>query len=258
MKILYIAGEVAPFSDTTDAAKLARRLPEVISETEDHEVRVMMPRYGVVSERRNRLHEVIRLSGADINAGDERDTLKVKVASIPGIRLQVYFMDSVKFFKKKGLHKDRKSGVLFDDNAARALFFARAVFDTTQKLGWSPDVIHASGWVAAFVPVLLRGELADDPLFSSTGCVYTPDETDESITLSAEEAVALELSSDLVGQTLQEIGMNAADAVAYAGEPIDGGPEGVDLLAVMQQEDVTAEEALDYYRPFVVSHELAA
>ncbi len=255
MKVLYIAGEVAPFSETTAAAHLVRLVPDAIqeSEEEDFEVRIMMPRYGVVSERRNRLHEVIRLSGAEINVGDDQDTLKVKVASIPGIRLQVYFMDSLLYFKRKGLHKDRRDGKVFEDNPARALFFAEATLSTARKLGWSPDVIHATGWISGLVPTLVRAA-SDDALFTDTKCVYTPDTVDAEIILSAAEAAAFDLPTDLVGKTLQQIGMEAADAVAYADEFV-GGPEGVDLMG--EDEEIVAR-AKDLYGSLAEQRELAA
>lgn len=255
MKVLYIAGEVSPFSETTAAAHLVRLIPNAIqeSETGDYEVRIMMPRYGVVSERRNRLHEVIRLSGAEITVGEDQDILKVKVASIPGIRLQVYFMDSLLYFKRKGLHKDRKDGKVFEDNPARALFYAQATLSTAHKLGWSPDVIHATGWIAAFVPTLARA--ADgDALFTDTKCVYTPDTVDTKIVLSAKEAKTFGLPSDLAGKTLQQIGMETADAVAYA-DDFKGGPEGTSLIG--EEEEIVAR-AMKLYNSLAEQRELAA
>ncbi len=255
MKVLYVAGEVAPFSQTTAAAHLLRLVPDAIQESEvdDYEVRIMMPRYGVVSERRNRLHEVIRLSGTEIQVGDERDTLRVKVASIPGIRLQVYFMDSLLYFKRKGLYKDRRDGTVFEDNPARALFFAQAAMSTAHKLGWSPDVIHATGWIAGLVPPLVRAA-EDDALFSDTKCVYTPDTTDTRIVLSAAEAAAFDLSPDLVGKTLQQIGMATADAVAYVDDHA-GGPEGTSLIG---EDDEVIARAKDLYTSLTAQRELAA
>ncbi|MEM1116043.1 MAG: glycogen/starch synthase [Bacteroidota bacterium] len=217
MRVLFVAGEVAPFSETTETARLMRALPEALEEHKDVEPRIMMPRYGVVSERRNRLHEVIRLSGAEIAAGEASDTLKVKVASIPGIRLQVYFMDSVAFFKRKGLYRDRKTEEVFEDNPARALFYARAALSTAQKLGWNPDVVHAAGWISAFVPHVLATEFGDDELFSSARSVYTPAQVEgyEPV-LSAEEASALGLPEAWGGRTLRSVGLETAHAVAYA------------------------------------------
>jgi starch synthase len=226
MRVLFVAGEVAPFSETTPTAGLMRVLPEALEEHKEVEPRIMMPRYGVVSERRNRLHEVIRLSGAEIEAGKASDTLKVKVASIPGIRLQVYFMDSPTFFKRKGLFKDRKTSALFKDNPARALFFARAALSTAEKLGWNPDVVHAAGWISAFVPHVLREERGSDELFAEARSVFTPDVVDGyEATLSAEEASELGLPEAWAGRSLRQIGLDTADAVAYAPGDAQGDDE---------------------------------
>jgi len=247
MRVLFVAGEVAPFSETTETAGALRVLPEALQENHEVEPRIVMPRYGVVSERRNRLHEVIRLSGAEIEAGEAKDTLKVKVASIPGIRLQVYFMDSVHFFKRKGIYKDRRSDTVFEDNPERALFFARAALSTTEKLGWSPEVVHAAGWIGAFVPHVLRTEGADNELFQNARSVYTPDGGDAyDPVLTAEQAETLGLPAEWAGQTLRQIGLATADAVAYAGDDAarEGEPDGPTLAA---EADVAAQQAADLY-----------
>lgn len=247
MRVLFVAGEVAPFSETTETAALMRTLPEALQEHHDVEPRIMMPRYGVVSERRNRLHEVIRLSGAEIEAGDSSDTLKVKVASIPGIRLQVYFMDSVTFFKRKGLHKERKTEALFKDNPARALFFARAALSTAQKLGWNPDVVHAAGWISSFVPHVLAEEFADDELFSAARSVYTPDVVEGyAPELSAEEAETLGLPDAWAGLSLRQIGLQTANGVAYAASDAAGEGEPSGPVLGTEPEPAAAEAAALY------------
>ncbi len=247
MRVLFVAGEVAPFSETTETSQVLRVMPEALQEQKDVEPRILMPRYGVVSERRNRLHEVIRLSGAEIAAGDASDTLKVKVASIPGIRLQVYFMDSVHFFKRKGLHQDRKTEAVFEDNPARALFFARAALSTVEKLGWGPDVVHAAGWISAFVPHVLANELGESELFAGCRSVYTPDGPGGySHLLSESEATSLGLPAEYAGRSLRDIGLTTADAVAYVGDDVaaDGEPEGPTLTA---DPETVAETAAALY-----------
>ena len=247
MRVLFVAGEVAPFSETTETAKVLRTLPEALQEHKAVEPRILMPRYGVISERRNRLHEVIRLSGAEISAGGASDTLKVKVASIPGIRLQVYFMDSVHFFKRKGLHADRKSEKVFEDNPARALFFARAALSTVEKLGWGPDVVHAAGWIGAFVPHVIQGELGENELFAGARTVYTPDSPGGyTHTLTAEEAADLGVPAEWAGKTMRQIGLETAHAVAYASDDAAGSgePEGPTLAG---EPEALADEASALY-----------
>lgn len=243
MRVLYVAGEVAPFSKTTRAADLVRHLPEKLQELGGFEARIMMPRYGTVSERRNRLHEVIRLSGTEIPVGERVETLKVKVASIPGIRLQVYFMDNAHYFKRKGVFRDRKSEQIFEDNLERALFFARAALHTARNLGWSPDLVHASGWIAGMVPFLLKNEFGEDELFASAKSVYTPDNAEVEVNMTAEEAERLGLPTDLSGAELREIGLHFADATAFgAGRQVEGG---VDLSGDPAE---AAERAAALYR----------
>ncbi len=251
MKVLFVAGEVAPFSKTTPAARLIREVPERLQEFGDFETRIMMPRYGVVSERRNRLHEVIRLSGSEIAVGDRTETLKVKVASIPGIRLQVYFMDNVHYFKRKGLFDDRKTGTLFEDNPERALYFGRAALTTAENLGWAPDVVHASGWIAGLLPLLLKTEYAERELFARTKSVYTPDAAEVEVQFTAEQATAYGLPADLADRELREVGLAYADAVAYgAGRT---GEDGTDLSG---DPDEAAERAAALYRE--IADEVAA
>lgn len=242
MRVLYVAGEISPFSTTTSVARLARLLPEHLYEREGFEVRVFMPRYGTVSERKNRLHEVIRLSGAEIQVGDNKGTLNVKVASVPGIRLQVYFLDNIHFFKRKGIYKDRKTDQIFEDNAERALYFARAAFDTTAKLGWAPDILHASGWVSAFAPVLLKTELAEHNLFANTKSVFTPDDSDVDIRLTAARAEELNLPEDCADRELRAVGAAYADVVATG-----DAPSWNDAVELVGEDDEILNRAISLY-----------
>ena len=181
-RVLFVAADLAPFTEVSEIAPLARTLPERLQEAGSYELRIMMPRYGIISERKNRLHEVIRLSGAEIVAGEAKETLKVKVASIPGLRLQVYFMENGRHFKRKGAF-DGREGDRYDDNAERALFFGRAALTTIQNLGWTPDLVHALGWAAAFVPYLVRHDPAVAPNLGKAKVLYTPDPFDTQVTV---------------------------------------------------------------------------
>jgi starch synthase len=231
MRILFVSGEVAPFTNHSEMAQLVRTLPEQLYESNGYEARIMMPRYGIISERRNRLHEVIRLSGTDIPVGDGTENLKVKVASIPGIRLQVYFMDNNHLFKRKGIFAGR-DGKHFPDNAERALFFGRAVLETIRKLGWKPDLVHAFGWMSGLVPMLLRTEYAADTLFEETKSVFTPDVVDFHASFSPEMVAALNLPQDdrVLGQQPVDIGRAYADTVLYP-PFLEPDTEGADQMA---------------------------
>ena len=249
MRILFISGEVAPFSKTTDVASIVRSLPESLHESGAYETRSMMPRYGTVSERRNRLHEVIRLSGSEITLGERTETLRVKVASIPGIRLQVYFMDNDYYFKRKGIYADRQ-GKLFEDNLERSVFYARAVIRTIRNLGWQPDLIHAFGWLSGMVPYVLRTEFGDDDLFKDAKVVYTPDAVDFEARIDEAGFANLSLKPDerLIGQEPSEAGQTFADAVLLA-----PGSEGTSTAAFSGDKESEMEEAVSVYQRFANS-----
>jgi starch synthase len=243
MRVLFVSDEVAPFTSLTGLASLVRTLPEMLHENAGVETRIMMPRYGLVSERRNRLHEVIRLSGSEIAVGGEPESLKVKVASIPGIRLQVYFMDNARLFKRKGIFQDR-NGKLFPDNPQRAAFFGQAVIKTISNLGWQPDVVHAFGWLSGMVPYLLRTEYAKHPLFVDSKVVYTPQavEFDGALTAQMISDFGLKPDDSVVGLDPGAIGSRFADATIRM--PSLESPDGAAIDADCFTEDAESDMAL--------------
>jgi starch synthase len=133
---------------------------------------VLMPRFGSINERRHRLHEVVRLSGMNIIIDDDDYPLIIKVASLPGARLQVYFLDNEEFFKRKFMFEDQ-AGKLFDDNQDRMVFFCKGAVETVRKFGWAPDIVHCHGWMTSLVPFYLRTAYKDDPLFKKSKIVYS-------------------------------------------------------------------------------------
>ncbi|MFT6815256.1 MAG: starch synthase [Sphingobacteriales bacterium] len=168
-KILFVSQEMSPFLELTEQAKTARQLPQKMQE-KGFEIRALMPRFGNINERRNRLHEVIRLSGINIVVNNTDNPLIIKVASIPSARMQVYFLDNEDFFHRKTVFTDKK-GVFHADNAERSIFFCIGVLETVKKLGWAPDIIHCQGWMTSFIPVLLKTIYKDDPLFAESKAV---------------------------------------------------------------------------------------
>lgn len=170
-KILYISSEVTPYLPETEISTISRHLPQAMQEM-GSEIRLFMPRYGCINERRNQLHEVIRLSGMNIIIDDTDHQLIIKVASIPAARVQVYFIDNEDFFQRKAIACD-ENGVSFEDNDERAIFFARGVLETVKKLRWSPNIVHIHGWLSAIAPIYLRRIFKDDPIFSKLKIVVS-------------------------------------------------------------------------------------
>lgn len=131
-----------------------------------------MPKYGSINERRNQLHEVIRLSGMNLIIDDNDYPLIIKVASIQSARMQVYFIDNDDFFQRKYTVSD-DDGNEFEDNDDRCIFFVRGVIETIRKLRWVPDVVHVHGWIAALAPLYIKRAFADDPCFRDAKVVYS-------------------------------------------------------------------------------------
>jgi len=170
-KILYITTEMYPYQEDTNLATVVNKMALKMHQ-EGNDVRVFMPRFGQISERKFQLHEVIRLSGMNIIINDLDQPLIIKVASLPGERLQVYFIDNEEYFKRKQYYFDDE-GNPFDDNDERAIFFARGVIETIKKLNWVPDVIHLNGWMSSFVPIYLKTYYETDTYFKDAKIVLS-------------------------------------------------------------------------------------
>ncbi len=171
LRILYVASEINPFLQITDVAEYVRRLPQAMQEL-GAEIRILVPRFGLINERKNRLHEVVRLSGINISVGDEEKPLIIKVASIPNAKLQVYFIDNEDYFQRKSVFFDKEDN-FYDDNDERAIFFCKGVLETVKKLGWAPDIVHCNDWMTALIPLYLKTTYRNDPMFKDTKSVFT-------------------------------------------------------------------------------------
>ncbi|HET6227528.1 MAG TPA: glycogen/starch synthase [Bacteroidia bacterium] len=170
-RVLFVSQEVTPYLDETPMSIIGRKLPQGIQER-GKEIRTFMPKFGVINERRNQLHEVIRLSGMNLIIDNNDHPLIIKVASIQSARMQVYFIDNQEYFERKHILTDKK-GVHFADNDERAIFFCRGVIETVKKLGWSPDIVHLHGWMTSLTALYLKKSFKDNPLFADTKIVYS-------------------------------------------------------------------------------------
>lgn len=171
IRILYVASEINPFLKTTEVADFVRRLPQAMQER-GMEIRILVPRFGLINERKNRLHEVVRLSGINIAVGDEEKPLVIKVASIPNAKLQVYFIDNEDYFHRKSVFFDKEDN-FYEDNDERAIFFCKGVLETVKKLGWSPDIIHCNDWMTSLIPLYVSSTYKNDPIFKDAKTVFS-------------------------------------------------------------------------------------
>ncbi len=181
-KLLFITQEMSPFLELSKISEITRQLPQAMQE-KGFEIRILMPRFGNINERRNRLHEVIRLSGMNIIIDDNDNPLIIKVASIPSARMQVYFLDNEEYFQRKHVFRDKEEK-FYADNDERMIFFCKGALETVKKLGWAPDVIHCHGWLTSLVPAYVKTSYKDDPTFKNSKVIYSLYENTFTETLS--------------------------------------------------------------------------
>ncbi len=228
-KILYISQEITPYLPETEMSEISRYLPQGVQER-GREIRTFMPRYGSVNERRNQLHEVIRLSGMNLVINDTDHPLIIKVASIQAARMQVYFIDNEDYFQRKFVLTDAH-GKEFEDNDERAVFFARGVLETVIKLRWAPDIIHCHGWLTSLVPLYIKKYYYNNPLFRNSKVVYSVYDDDFKNPLNSDfnekllvdgitkEDVSMLETPDFVN--VSKLGIQYSDAVIKGAEKIN-------------------------------------
>ena len=260
-RVLFVTQEMKPYTTLSEISDIVRQLPQYAQE-KGMEIRILMPRYGTINERRHRLHEVVRLSGMNIIVDDEDFPLIIKVASLPGARMQVYFLDNEEFFKRKYIFKDGK-GKVFKDNADRMVFFCKGVVETVKKFGWPPDIIHCHGWLTSLIPLYLKQAYANEPLFKDSKIIYSVYNNSMGDTLGdqfLEKAKINNLTSeDLVnysngqGITLDKGGIFHSDAVVQGSEDIEDLDDLVKnkpLLGYQQEED-RLSAYIDFYKQLI-------
>ncbi len=168
-RILFVSSEVVPYLAENEVSLMSYDVPKMVND-QGGQIRIFMPRYGNINERRHQLHEVIRLSGMNLVVNDLDMPLIIKVASIPKERIQVYFIDNDEYFKRKATFTD-EDGVMYPDNDERAIFFAKGVIETVKKLNWVPDIIHVHGWMASLLPIYMKNYYKNEALFGNTKIV---------------------------------------------------------------------------------------
>ena len=259
-RVLFINQEMLPYIEESEIAKIGRNLPQGIQQ-KGKEIRTFMPRFGCINERRNQLHEVIRLSGMNLIIDDNDHPLIIKVASIQAARMQVYFIDNEEFFQRKFGLRD-KVGKFFDDNDERAIFYCRGVLETVKKLGWAPDIIHCHGWMNAFVPLYIKKVFSENPIFADSKVIFSvyntgfEGELDKNFGNKAIlDGIDVEDITDLNGPTALEVYKYAAkwsDGIIKGSEKLD--PELDEYINSLdkpileyQNEDSYVEEYNNFY-----------
>jgi starch synthase len=259
-KILFISQEITPYLEENELGRFGRYLPQGIQEN-GKEIRTFMPKFGCINERRNQLHEVIRLSGMNLIINDNDHPLIIKVGSIQAARMQVYFIDSEDFFQRKAVFHDKENGKFFKDNDERAIFFTRGVLETVKKLGWVPDIIHCHGWMTSLVPLYIKSSYKKEPIFENSKVIFSLYNNEFKPALDkdfAKKAMMDEITEDAIADYtdtsfvgLNKAAMNAADAVIKASEELH--PDLEDYFDTIDKPKLghqTPEEYIEAYSNF--------
>ena len=226
-RVLFVNSEIYPYLPESPIANIGRYLPQGIQERKK-EIRSFMPRYGCINERKNQLHEVIRLSGMNIVINDVDRPLVIKVASISAARMQVYFIDNEDYFHRKSIYTD-ENGTFFKDNGERAIFFARGVLETVKKLRWTPDIIHCQGWISQVLPIYLKKAYIDDPIFSNSKVVLSvyddtpaefPEDFKDRILFGGVKEDDVKILTEATGINLAKLAAEYSDGVIFGSEDI--------------------------------------
>lgn len=256
LRVLYVASEIAPFLQITEVAEIVRQIPQAMSE-HGMEIRIIVPRYGTILERKHRLHEVVRLSGINIAVGDDEKPLLIKVASVPQAKLQVYFIDNDDFFHRKADWNDA-DGKFYADNDERSIFFCKGVLETVKKLGWSPDIIHCHDWMSAIIPLYLKTSYRKDPVFNQSKCIYSVYNNHFDHDFSADDLIEKILMQDIDKSDvlqLQEanyggltrLAMDYADAVVAGTNYYDAPTSGLLEEFASKKEIIKIEKPDDFH-----------
>lgn len=231
-RILFVSQQIYPYLDQeTPIRMLNRKLPEWF-QSSGYETRTFMPKFGDINERRNQLHEVIRLSGMNIIISEVDHPLLIKVASIQTARIQIYFIDNDDYFyRRKGLVD--ANGEEYKDNDERSIFFARGVLETVKKLRWTPNIVHCSGWMSALTPLFIKKLYADTPFFENTKVVLSLDSDEYATPFGSKFSTKILgggiLNTDIrsiaglpVGyEDLMRLAVDNADAIVLASENVN-------------------------------------
>jgi starch synthase len=265
-KILYISQEICPYMNQSSMGDLSGALPQIMQES-GRDIRIFLPRFGTVNERRHQLHEVIRLSGMNLIIDDFDHQLIIKVASIQQQRMQVYFIDNEEYFPRRQMFHDHE-GNFMCNNDERMIFYCKGVIETVRKLGWSPDVIHCQGWFTSLVPMYIKKLYSEDPLFENTKVIYSvfdngfkgklSDTIIDKLLFEDLEADDLSGLKNLNVNTLNKFAISYSDAVVQASEKInksvlnsieDSGKPFLDFPGDEEYE----KEYLNFYENFIAT-----
>lgn len=249
-RVLFVSQEINPFLAKSELANFIRKISQGIHDS-GKEIRVFMPKFGAINERRHQLHEVIRLSGMNLIVDDHDHPLIIKVASVPSTRIQVYFIDNEEYFKRKSIECE-EDGAVCKDNDERSMFFCRGVMETVKKLGWKPDAIVCSGWMSSFMPLYIKDVFSNEPHFNDAKLIYSVFDDVQNFKFSdrfidklkfdgfSEETINALVEGDL--NAVRQLAMKLSDGLVYCSHSENNGSTTIDEISECRKISFSTDE----------------
>ena len=172
--VLFVTSEVYPYSKTGGLADVSNSLPQALNALKN-EVRIVSPKYGQLDERRLQIHEIKRLKDLSIKINNKETKFSIKSSFIHGknTKAQIYLLESMDYFKNKGIYQNAKTKQDFANNDERYIFFCKAVLEILEILQWKPDVIHCNDWQTGLIPAYIKTVYKDHPYIKNIKTVFT-------------------------------------------------------------------------------------
>ena len=171
-RILYLTTELSPFNSESPLSELSHHLTRIYRSA-GHDIRVVMPKYSFIRDRKYNLREVIRLREIPVPIAGRLTWVSVKSGFVPDTRVQVYFLEHGEYFAREGVISDPSTSEGYQDNDERFIVFCRAAVEMLKILSWQPQIVHCSDWNGALFPFYLRRMYANDNFYKPTKVILS-------------------------------------------------------------------------------------
>jgi len=158
INVLYVTSESLPYIRIQSLGDISYSFVMAMRE-QGVDIRLAMPRYGIISERRHQIHYIKRLTDLPIPIGKESYQSSIKSSSMnsPRTKVQAYITTNEHYFtSRKGVYRDAKTLELYPDNNERFLYFCRSIVEMCSLTEWVPDIVHCVDGETALIPALFK------------------------------------------------------------------------------------------------------
>lgn len=178
LRIYNISKRVSPFTPQSSEGDFISGTCKIFNDNKI-DVRVFLPRYGYISERKFVLREVIRLKEIPVKRCDETIISSVKSAFIPDSRVQVYFNIYPDFYLDISKQATSNYKQLKNEDVYNAfMLYNFAAINTLERLYWQPNILMCYNWHSALIAILLKTVYKDNEWYKDmkTVLVLSADE----------------------------------------------------------------------------------